>query len=554
MKKAKYFIFLLLLILFPTFVLASDDIDSIKMEIKILDNGDALINETWETDVESGTEFFRGFNNLGKSKISDFKVSANNKTFKFDNNYDIDDNFSEKKYRNGFNYTDDGVELCFGKTKYGDMTYHISYKISNFVVNATDSQVVYWNLLDSEFSPKPEEMYIKIYSDFDYEDDLDVWGYGYGGYAYVYDGYIEMSPDNGLGNNDYMVVLIKFPQDTFDIVDNDSNEDFNYYYEMAQKGVEKNKVNIIAVIITVISGLIPFLLPVIVLAVIAKQNRMVVGKKRITFNKNEKSVKKHEDYFRQIPCDSIEEAYWISNFYLLSKNSMDVVGSLFLKWYYDGLIKITHKDETKADKNAILTLSNNPKLSNELEKKLYDMVYESSKDGILEKTEFSKYCTKNYTSVNRWFKDYIDFQTDKYIASGDITEAEQKNVFTMKKYLAGSSIYQKALYTKGLKNYLLEFSNIKDRTSKEVMLWKEYLMYAQIFGIADKIAKEFKKLYPDMIPTEDLNTIVVLNSFSTSGMNAARNRANSYSAGGGGHSSFGGGGGSFGGGGGGGSR
>ena len=109
-----------------------------------------------------------------------------------------------------------------------------------------------------------------------------------------------------------------------------------------------------------------------------------------------------------------------------------------------------------------------------------------------------------------------------------------------------------------LKKFLNEFSNIKDRESIEVALWEEYLMYAQIFGIADKVAKQFKKLYPNEIASYnerygyDINDIIFINMISSSGMNSAissRDRANSYSSGGGGFMSGGGGGGSFGGGG-----
>ena len=79
-----------------------------------------------------------------------------------------------------------------------------------------------------------------------------------------------------------------------------------------------------------------------------------------------------------------------------------------------------------------------------------------------------------------------------------------------------------------------------------------------MLGIADKVAKEFKELYPDMIEQSNFYSydyILFINYCSHNGISsasAARSRANSYSAGGGGFSSGGGGGGSFGGGGGGG--
>ena len=82
-------------------------------------------------------------------------------------------------------------------------------------------------------------------------------------------------------------------------------------------------------------------------------------------------------------------------------------------------------------------------------------------------------------------------------------------------------------------------------------------MFAYIFGIADKVAKQLKNLYPEVIKDYniDFDTLLYINYISTRSVSAAssaRSRAESYSSGGGGFSSSGGGGGSFGGGGGGG--
>lgn len=45
----------------------------------------------------------------------------------------------------------------------------------------------------------------------------------------------------------------------------------------------------------------------------------------------------------------------------------------------------------------------------------------------------------------------------------------------------------------GLKKYLLEYSLIKDRYPIEIALWDRYLVFASLFGIAKKVAKEFKE-------------------------------------------------------------
>jgi len=45
----------------------------------------------------------------------------------------------------------------------------------------------------------------------------------------------------------------------------------------------------------------------------------------------------------------------------------------------------------------------------------------------------------------------------------------------------------------GLQKYLIEYSLIKERLPIEIVLWGKYLVYAALFGIADKVSKEFKE-------------------------------------------------------------
>lgn len=47
-------------------------------------------------------------------------------------------------------------------------------------------------------------------------------------------------------------------------------------------------------------------------------------------------------------------------------------------------------------------------------------------------------------------------------------------------------------YLRGLKKYLNDYSLIKDKYPIEIALWDRYLVFATIFGIAPKVAKEFK--------------------------------------------------------------
>ena len=46
------------------------------------------------------------------------------------------------------------------------------------------------------------------------------------------------------------------------------------------------------------------------------------------------------------------------------------------------------------------------------------------------------------------------------------------------------------------KNFLSEFTLSREREVPEVSLWGQYLMFAQVFGIADKVVAGFEKMYP----------------------------------------------------------
>jgi uncharacterized membrane protein len=123
---------------------------------------------------------------------------------------------------------------------------------------------------------------------------------------------------------------------------------------------------------------------------------------------------------------------------------------------------------------------------------------------------------------------------------------------------------------KGLKNFLNDFGRFKDRDLPMIVLWEKYLVYAMVFGIADKLAKtmsiKFSEMnqpkagMPNSFDVHYINTMILLNRSINSTVNnavgtatsmsaAAHSRSSSSGGFGGGFSS---GGGSFGGGGGGG--
>ncbi len=558
----KKIIFTLVLFLVPSIILANE-INNIDMKIYVDNNGTAHVTEEWTTNLTQGTEGYKPYYNLGESKISNFKVSMNGKEYTYNSDYNINDSFNEKKYKNGFHYIDNGVELCFGITNYGKNTYTLSYDISNFVVNTSDNyQMIYWTLFPYDYNPSPERVYIKIYSDFKYADTLDVWGYGkYGAPTYVYDGYIEMDSESTVTSSEYMTILVKFPENTFTL-DTAVDKTFQEYLDMANEGAvtyTESKQTLLSKIFDFITSFIGFIVPIATIIIIIKS----AIKNGYGYKNNKTIDKKNTQLFRDIPCN--KDIYYANTLVKLNKNifnnykETNIFGSIILKWVKENKIAFQNGPSGKFNKNtSSINLTLNPTFDNVLEKELFDIMHEASIDGILETKELEKWCNKNYSKFFNLFERINTVEIEKLKQDNHIYTRNSKEE-CKKKNVMDDTIYEDSTKLYGLKKFLEEFSRIDTREVLEVHIWNEYLMFAYIFGIADKVAKQLKNLYPEVLEDPnnyiDLDTILYINYLSNRSVNAAstaRSRAESYSSGGGGFSSGGGGGGSFGGGGGGG--
>ena len=52
--------------------------------------------------------------------------------------------------------------------------------------------------------------------------------------------------------------------------------------------------------------------------------------------------------------------------------------------------------------------------------------------------------------------------------------------------------------SKALERYMLEFSNLKEYEIPQLALWEEYMVYATMMGISEKVVKELKATYPEL--------------------------------------------------------
>ena len=563
-KKLMLFIFFIFLMV-PLNVKADNIIYRIDMDVFIDKSGNAQITEIWDVDGDNGTEWYKVINNLDGSELTNFKVSMDGNDLKY-KEWDIDESLSQKKGYYGINYTSSGLELCFGKYDYKRHTFKLSYDLSNFIINTSDSQVLQWNLIDRLSNVDFRDYSIVIHSYYDFPDTLDVWGYGYKGYAYVKDGKIYAQNEENTNMNDrYVALLVKFPLSTFDTQHTkagfssfddvfkrgeEGKFDYNYDYNYEESTFDK--------IINAIIGFFSFIFPVgIIAAAVAAAVKSGYG-----YKDNKTINKKEVPMFRDIPCN--KDIYYANALIYLNNfgyKETNIFGAIILKWLRED--KISFKNEKRGLFNkdtSMIDLTLNPTFNLDVEKDLFDMMYKASKDGLLEPNELEKWAKNHYEKFLGLFTRIKNYKIDELKAANHIYKRQNKEE-CKKKNVMDDIIYDDSVKLYGLRKFLQEFSDMKNKEAIEVKLWDEYLMFAYLFGMAEKVAKQFKNLYPEIVREMEANnldygTFVYINNLSARTVHAAsaaRSAAESYSGGGGGFSS-GGGGGGFSGGGGGGSR
>ena len=146
MKKSLKILFIFLIsltILSIANIVNANSISKISMDIYIDENGDATVTEVWKCSTNEGTEVYHPYYNLGNSEIKNLTVEEDGRKYDTLSSWNTSGSLSSKAYKCGINKISNGVELCWGISKYGSHEYTVQYTITNFVSALQDSQMIY---------------------------------------------------------------------------------------------------------------------------------------------------------------------------------------------------------------------------------------------------------------------------------------------------------------------------------------------------------------------------------------------------------------------------
>lgn len=211
-------------------------------------------------------------------------------------------------------------------------------------------------------------------------------------------------------------------------------------------------------------------------------------------------------YYRDIPCfESIELAYWLLyNFSDIKKNDLinGLFGAYLLNWCKKGYVDIKKIDNGRNSNFSIMFKEINWE-KNYAESSIFDFLKKvSGNNNILEKNEIKNYCSIDGNKFELEFMiQNILKETEKRLESQQyITIIPSKDYILFKtqpQIILSNKIINEYQNLNGLKNYLLDFSNMDEKMHVEVHIWENYLIFANLLGIADKVKQQFNKIYPN---------------------------------------------------------
>ena len=520
-------------------------------------DGGAWHTQRWDVDVNSsGTEWYMPVGNLGAMTVIDLQVSENGVPYEsLGNDWDVNRSRSWKTGKCGIVPTRGGVELCWGLGEVGNHVWTARFYVTGLVQAYDDADGFNFQFVNRGLSPAPEQVRVTIVPAFDSPvwtyDNTRVWGFGFYGDINVVDGQVLVTSSEPLDSSSSVIALVKFEKGLFQptVIAGGS---FQKLLDRALEGSsygddDKGGFLFLLLFALLFLGFIGLLVWMAVASIRGyKWKKSLCGKKKI------------DGWYRDTPLEGnlLAAGYLLARGkrFSLSAPPQNIIGALFLRWILDG--KVLVQPDPKNAKRVNLLFQADTDSDDSVEEDLYQWARSAAGENrLLERNEFERWSRKNAEKMAAW--------PDRAVARG-------KSWFRDKGYFLreGQTTEEgarEACHVIEFQQFLKNFTLSDQREATEVKLWKNYLVFAQLFGIADKVAAQFQKLYPaefdQLARSTGMDSVVLLNTMnwtnrmSTNAFTAAATKTRTGSISGtGGHTSFGGGGGFSGGGFGGGAR
>ena len=509
-------------------VCARPQLHDLNIRVVLKPNGDAEITETRQMSIDSeGTECYIVIGNLNGSELQNFSVTDESGTvYEPQSQWDIERSREWKTGKCGIVTKRDGYELCWGLGENGQRTYTARYTVTNLLRSYPDGDAFNYMFVAEGVQPSPEHVKLLIMRDDSValtDENTDVWAFRYRGDIAFFSDCIVAESSEPFRSRSAMIVMARFDKGLFQptLAGEGSFEDMRAQaFEGSDYNDEMTRQDKIA-------------LAFFVLALVLVPLLLIFGYFFYVWHQRQR-VMKDLLWYRDLPYGgNLQQCNDVLNAYKYMGADYDnLLSACILRLIDDGAISIQGKNFVI---HALPDDKQYPKLLQMVHKIFRDA---AGSDTVLEAKELKSWMKNNHNqSYTDSFIQTLHTKTSIYQYRDQ--QEEVRKVF-------------------GLKKFLKEFTLLDERGVNEVGLWKDYMIYATLFGIAEQVIRDMKRINPEYFNMDqvarqmaDETTLPMIRStMQRSTARAAMSKAEreARASGSGGHSSWSGGGGFSGGG------
>ena len=588
------------------------NLNNLDFDVQINNDGSMDVTETWDISISQTNTLYKSFK-TDTSKYSDITdVTVKEITNGQNNNFTKTDEWAyhvTKNYYYGTENEDGDFEIGWGvglDNSRGTRKYEISYTVKDAITKYNDYSELYWQFVGKDFEISADKITGTIYlpSNVTNKEDIKVWGHteDLNGTIYATDtNKIEFELNN-FRSGRYVEIRTLFPTELItssgrtknkEILQTAIKEETKWADQANARRERQEWINKYLPIILFIGYILINIILIIAYV-----------KKIVKYSKKLKELKKYEpttklEYYRDLPDENSTpgEAMKIFNMNInsfTSSNFGKVFSATMLDLALKGYLEIKQEKNSKGKENiniyVLKQVSDGLKPS---EARIMTFVRDAAKGKeVITLKELEKYIEEHPTKIQSLLKGTYDAVNNQLIKEQIIDSEIQKEYkkykdiqtgyiaaiiflfcFTLTAFIVPLIIFaidaimcgkiakklnvltQKGVdmqeQWKGLKKYMEDFSMLDRREVPELVIWEKYLVYATVFGVAEKVIKQLKIVYPNFEEiTSGVNTYTYMNvmmhtNFSSSFSNAISTSIASatYSSGSGGGGGFSGGGG-----------
>ena len=551
------------------------EVNDVDIRVVINDLGHARVVEVRQCQMgNSGTEGYIKQYNLHGMRVGEIAVSDETGVqYEVDKHWNLDRSRGEKTNHCGINKVDKGVELCWGIGASGPRIYNIHYTLGGLVNSLDDYDGFNFRFYEPASGAFAQHVRVTIEREKGVftPEDTRIWAFRYHGQINLIDGKIVAETEEPFQDeSEGIVIMAQFNKGLFHPVATRKGTFLEKFKKPAFKGSdytltdEENNsktsfkgggftnpddTSIWQDLWEVISTLLQ-LFNTGSTVKRAHQNQRLFGNKEGEMREWSRDIPLNGDLYRTSQVLHAVKSSDVKN--------KDQIAAVVMRMTHLGLISLRPHVNNKGENigEFLVTPPMGQANSMDPQAKLIGLIHQqmwnaAGQDHVLQPKEMNTYMREYPVEHRAVVRRITELLSATGRSRGNLQPDEVRQVY-------------------GLKKFLQEFTLLEERHVLEVGLWKEYMVFATLYGIAKQVFADLKQIWPDyttLAPQEallmdtDITTTVAnytlmgmsyVSSYETPAEREARlerEREARRSSGGGGSSSYGGGGGFSGGGG-----